>query len=282
MSGHGSGPIGDSALRREDARFLVGRGRYVTDLPFEAALHVAIVRSPHAHARIAGVDASAARALPGVRGVFVLDDLPELRGALPPPVVPGVVLQPHRQSALADGVVRFAGEPVAVVVASDAYRAADGAEAVRVEYEPLPAVLDPEQAVMPGAACVHAHWSTNVGASVTLETGDVDGAIARAPVVITRRFRCGRVTALPMEPRAVAARWDGAAPLLHLWSSAQMPYVVRQRVADALALPLEAVRVTAPDVGGGFGTKGPVYPEELIAATLARRLGAAVRWTDTR
>ncbi len=282
MSEHTSGSIGDGVRRREDARFLVGRGRYVTDLPFESALHVVIVRSPHAHARIAGVDAAAARALPGVHGVFVLDDLPELRGALPPPVVPAVTVQPHRQSALADGVVRFVGEPVAVVVAGDPYRATDAAEAVRVEYEPLPAVLDPEQAVMPGAPSVHAHWGTNVAASVALETGDVDGAIAGALVVVTRRFRCGRVTALPLEPRAVAARWDPATPLLHLWSSAQMPYVVRQRVADALALPLESVRVTAPDVGGGFGTKGPVYPEELIVAALARRLGAAVRWTDTR
>ena len=282
MSGDPSGSLGHAVLRREDARFLVGAGRYVTDLPFGAALHVAIVRSPHAHARIVSVDTRAARALPGVRGVFVLDDLPELRGALPPPVVPAVVVQPHRQSALADGVVRFVGEPVAVVVADDAYRATDGAEVVRVEYEPLPAVGDPERAVEPGAPGVHAHWGTNVAATVGLATGDVDGAIARAPVVVTRRFRCGRVTALPMEPRAVAARWDPATPLLHLWSSAQMPYVVRQRVADALALPSEAVRVTAPDVGGGFGTKGPVYPEELIVATLARRLGAVVRWTDTR
>lgn len=268
--------------RREDARFVIGGGRYVTDLPFETALHVAIVRSPHAHARIAAVDTTAARTMPGVRGVFVLADLPELRGALPPPVVPAVFVQPHRQSALADGIVRFVGEPVAVVVADDAYRATDGVEAVHVEYEPAPAVLDPERAVEPGAPGVHAHWRTNVAASVALETGDVDGAIARAPVVVTRRFRCGRVTALPMEPRAVAARWEAATPLLHLWSSAQMPYVVRQRVADALALPLEAVRVTAPDVGGGFGTKGPVYPEEIIVAALARRLGTAVRWTDTR
>ena len=282
MSEHSSGAIGAGVRRREDARFLIGGGRYVTDLPFAAALHVAVVRSPHAHARIAGVDATAARALPGVRGIFVLEDLPELRGALPPPVVPAVIVQPHRQSALADGVARFVGEPVAVVVAADPYQATDAADAVRIQYEPLAAVLDPERAVEAGTPLVHGHWPTNVAAGVALETGDVDGAIARAPVVVTRHFRCGRVTALPMEPRAVAARWDAATPLLHLWSSAQMPYVVRQRVADALALPLEAVRVTAPDVGGGFGTKGPVYPEEMIVAALARRLGAVVRWTDTR
>jgi CO/xanthine dehydrogenase Mo-binding subunit len=240
-----------------------------------------MVRSPHAHARIAGVPLAAARARPGVRGVFVLDDLPELRGALPPPVVPAVAVQPHRQSALADGVVRFAGEPVAVVVATDPYLAADAAEAVRVEYEPLAAVLDPEQALAPDAPRVHP-WDGNVAATVALQAGDVDAALAGAPVVVGRRFRCGRVTALPLEPRAVGARWDPAASGLQMWSSTQMPYAVRQRVADALGLPLDAVRVVAPDVGGGFGTKGPVYPEELIVAALARRLGAAVRWTDTR
>ena len=274
--------IGQGVRRREDARFLAGRGRYVTDLPFESALHVALVRSPHAHARIVRVDTDAARARPGVRGVFILEDLPELRGALPPPVVPAVSVKPYRQSALVDGVARFAGEPVAVVVAGDPYRASDAAEAVRVDYAPLPAVVDPEQAVRPDAPCVHAGWGTNVAAAVALGSGDVDAALGRAPVVVTRRFRCGRVTALPLEPRAVAARWDPVTPALHVWSSTQMPYAVRQRVAEALGLPLDTVRVVAPDVGGGFGTKGPVYPEDVIVAALARRLGAAVRWTDTR
>ncbi|MBI1736516.1 MAG: xanthine dehydrogenase family protein [Candidatus Rokubacteria bacterium] len=268
--------------RREDGRFLVGRGRYVSDLPLAPALHVAIARSPHAHARIVRVDADAARGRPGVRGVFLLRDLPELRGALPPPVVPAVSVQPYRQSALAGEVVRFAGEPVAAVVADDAYHASDAADALRIDYDPLPAVVDPEQAVAPDAPCVHESWGTNVAAGVSLETGDVDAALARAHLVTTRRFRCGRVTALPLEPRAVAARWDPVAAELHVWSSTQMPYAVRQRIADALGLPVARVRVVAPDVGGGFGTKGPVYPEDLIVAALARRLGVAVRWTDTR
>ena len=274
--------IGRPVRRREDERLLTGRGRYVTDLPLAAALHAAIVRSPHAHARLTSVGVGAARARAGVRGVFVLDDLPELRHALPPPAVPAVAVKPYRQSALADEVVRFAGEPVAVVVADDPYAATDAADAVRVEYDPLPALLDPERALLPDTPPVHLHWATNVAATIALETGDVDAVLRTAPVVVTRRFRCGRVTALPLEPRAVAARWDPAAPGLQLWSSTQMPYAVRQRVADALGLPLDTVRVIAPDVGGGFGTKGPVYPEELIVAALARRLGAPVRWTDTR
>jgi CO/xanthine dehydrogenase Mo-binding subunit len=276
------GGVGQPVRRREDARFLTGRGRYVTDLDLGPALHAAIVRSPHAHARVVAVDGGPARAHAGVRGVFVLADLPELREALPPPVVPAAAVKPYRQSALAGDVVRFAGEAVAVVVADDAYRASAAAEAVRVDYEPRPAVLDPEQAARPGATLVHEAWGTNVSADVALETGDVDGALARAPFVVSRRFRCGRVTALPLEPRAVAARWDPPTTTLHVWSTTQMPHAVRQRVAEALGLPLDAVRVVAPDVGGGFGTKGPVYPEELIVAALARRLGITVRWTDTR
>jgi aerobic carbon-monoxide dehydrogenase large subunit len=282
VSGPTASGIGQSVRRREDGRFLAGRGRYVTDLPFESALHVAMVRSPHAHARIVGVDAWPAKALSGVRDVLLLGDLPELRGALPAPAVPAAPVRPYRQSPLADGVVRFAGEAVAVVVATDPYRASDGADAVRVEYEALPASIDAEGALEPGAPLVHPKWGTNVAASVALEAGDLEAALRRAEVVITRRFRCGRVTALPLEPRAVAARWDPVTPCLQVWSSTQMPYGVRQRVADALDLPPETVRVVAPDVGGGFGTKGPVYPEELIVATLARRLGSPVRWSDTR
>ena len=274
--------IGQPARRREDLRFLTGRGRYVSDLPLEHAAHVAVVRSPHAHARIVRVDAGTARAQPGVLGVFSLADLPELRGALPPPVVPGVAVKPYRQSALADGVVRFSGEAVAVVVATDSYAATDGAVAVGVEYEPLLATVDPEAALEAGAQLVHADWGTNVAATLTLEMGDFETALRRAAIVVTRRVRCARLTALPLEPRTAAARWDRATASLHVWSSTQMPYGVRQRIAEALGLAPEAVRVTAPDVGGGFGTKGPVYPEELIVATLARRLGRPVCWTDTR
>jgi carbon-monoxide dehydrogenase large subunit len=271
-----------SVPRREDRRFLVGEGRYVADVPIESALAVAIVRSPHAHARIVRIDAGEACRLPGVIGAFSLSDLPELRGALPPPAVPAAGVKPYRQSALADGLVRFAGEPVAAVVATDPYLAADAAAAVRVDYDPLPAVLDPVRGADDPTALVHAEWGTNVAATVTLETGDLDDTLARAHLVVRRQLRCSRVSALPMEPRAVAARWDPVTASLHVWSSTQMPYGVRQHIARAMGLAAESVRVTAPDVGGGFGTKGPVYPEELIVATLARRLGHPVGWTDTR
>jgi CO/xanthine dehydrogenase Mo-binding subunit len=274
--------IGASVRRTEDGRFLTGRGRYVGDLRLDGALHLAVVRSVHAHARIAAIDTTRARATEGVAGVFTLDDLPELRGVLPPPPVAAVSLKPYRQSALADGLVRFAGEPVAVVVAASPYAAADGAAALHVAYEPLAAAVDPERAIEPGAPLVHPEWATNVAATVGLASGDVDAALRGADLVVTRRFGFGRMSAAPMEPRAVAARWDAVTGTLHLWSTAQIPYVVAQRVAEALRTPVDAVRVTAPDVGGGFGCKGPVYPEEVIAAVLARRLGRPVRWTESR
>src|SRR5437867_4465062 len=152
--------IGTSIKRKEDDRFLRGRGRYVDDLRVPDALHLAIVRSVHAHARIVTVDVTRARETDGVAGAFTLDDLPELRGALPPPPVAAVSLRPYRQSALADGVVRFAGEPVAVVVAGSPYAAADGAAAVAIEYEPLAAATDPERAADSGAPLVHGEWTT--------------------------------------------------------------------------------------------------------------------------
>jgi CO/xanthine dehydrogenase Mo-binding subunit len=274
--------IGTSIKRKEDGRFLTGRGRYVDDLRVPDALHLAIVRGVHAHARIVSIDTARARDVEGVAGAFTLDDLPELQGALPPPPVAAVSLPPYRQSALADGVVRFAGEPVAAVVATSPYAAADGAAALSVEYEPLAASIDPQRAADPGAPLVHAEWATNVAATVALGFGDTDAALRDADLVVTRRFSFARMSAAPMEPRAVVARWDPVTGTLHLWSTAQIPYVVAQRVAETLRVPLDAVRVTAPDVGGGFGCKGPVYPEEVIAATLARRLGRPVRWTETR
>src|SRR3989441_176231 len=274
--------IGTSVKRRKDERFLTGRGRYVDDLRVPGALHLAVVRGVHAHARIVSIDSTRARGIEGVVAAFTLDDLPELREVPPPPPVAAVSLEPYRQSALADGIVRFAGEPVAVVAATSAYAAADGAAAVAVEYEPRPAAIDPERAGGPDAPLVHPEWATNVAATVSLAFGDADAALRGADLVVTRRFRFGRMSAVPMEPRAVAARWDAVTGTLHLWSTAQIPYVVAQRVAEALRVPVGAVRVTAPDVGGGFGCKGPVYPEEVIAATLARRLGRPVRWTETR
>ena len=214
--------IGASVRRTEDRRFLTGRGRYVDDLPLEGALHIALVRSMHAHARVSRVDRARLRGLPGIAGVFTLDDLPELREALPPPAVAAVSLQAYRQSALADGRVRFVGEPIAVVVASDPYRAADGAAAVTVDYEPLPAAIDAEWALAADAPLVHSDWGTNLAASVALARGDADAALAGADIVVTRRFSFGRMNAATLETRAVAARSSSAIPATS-WSPTAAP-----------------------------------------------------------
>jgi len=163
--------IGHPVARREDARFLAGRGRYVTDLPLGDALAMVVVRSPHAHASIASIALAEARRMPGVIGAYQLTDLPELRGALPPPVVPAVPVKPYRQSALADGIVRFAGEPVVAIIAVDPYRATDAAATVRVEYEPLTAAIDPLRAADDLSALVHPDWGTNVAATVVPQSG---------------------------------------------------------------------------------------------------------------
>lgn len=274
--------IGQAAKRREDGRLLRGAGRYVDDLGLPGTLALAIVRSLHAHARILDVDAAAARAVPGVCGVFTLDDLPELRDALPPPVMNALAVRPYRQSALVDDRARYAGEPIAVVVADSAHVAADAAEQVRVTYGQLLAVASAERAREPGAPLVHPDWGTNVAGGLEVETGDVERAFADADLVISRRLIAGRMFGLPLEPRAVLARWEPIDGTLTLWSSTQVPYGVREYVMAALDLPRTAVRVVAPDVGGGFGPKAVIYQEELIAAALARRLSRPVKWTETR
>lgn len=274
--------IGAEVRRREDARLLTGAGCYVDDVRLEGALHLALVRSPHAHARIRRVTAADALSRPGVVAVLTLDELPEVRDALPLPPVPAVRVRAYRQSALADGVVRFVGEPVVAVLGATPAAAADGAAAVVVEWTPLAAAADPEAALAPGAPLVHPEWGDNLAATVAVESGDVERALARAAAVVTREFRVGRLAATPLEPRAVAARWDVATRTLDIWASTQLPFGVRDTIAHALGVAAPSVRVIAPDVGGAFGAKGPVYPEEVLVAALARRWGRAVRWADTR
>lgn len=274
--------IGVAAKRKEDRRFITGAGRYVDDLVLPGTLYLGIVRSQHAHADVLLIDPDRPLAISGVRGVFTLADLPELSDALPPPVMNALPVRPYRQSALAGARARYVGEPVAAVVAESPYVLLDALDAVRVEYEPLPAVTNAERARESGSPLVHPEWGTNVGGTLEVGFGDMEGAFARSDLVILRRFDVGRVTGLPLEPRGVLARWEDASGALTLWSATQMPYGVREYVADALDLPRTAVRVITPDVGGGFGPKAVVYQEELLAAALARRLGAPIKWTERR
>jgi len=274
-------PIGLSVKHREDRRLLTGRGHYVDDVRLPHLCHAAIVRSPHAHARILDVDARRATALPGVVAVLTIADLPECAAAVPS-LVTSPRFRPYVQSAIAGPKVRHAGEAVAVVVADDVYRAADAAEVLDVRYAVLPAVATVEAALAKGAARVFDEWPDNVAGPSAGAVGDVTRGFAQAHVVVEARLSVPRVAAMPIEPRGVVAQPDAPDGRLTVWASTQMPFAVRAAVAAALDLAEEQVRVIAPDVGGGFGAKGHVYPEDVLIPAVARRLGRAVKWIETR
>jgi carbon-monoxide dehydrogenase large subunit len=272
-------PIGASPRRREDARLLAGAGRYLDDLRRPGTLHLALVRSVHAHARVAKVAVDAARAMPGVVAAFTAADLPEVARPIPGPFGGTPATRPFAQPVLARDVVRYVGEPLAAVVAEDPYRVADAVEAVVVDYEPLPPV---PRAGAADAAVLHPDWPDNAAAVARGAIGDVDAAFAGADLVVHERFRHPRLTAVTIEPRGVLAYRDPEADLLVVWSSTQNPYLVRDAIAVGLGWPAERIRVRAPDVGGGFGPKGSVYPEELLVPAVAVRLGRPVKWVETR
>jgi carbon-monoxide dehydrogenase large subunit len=277
--------IGQSPPRREDERLVTGRGRFVDDIAPAGALHVAIVRSTHARARIVGIDAAAARALPGV-SVFLADDLPELEAPLPShhadPANPYVRLDtPRAQPPFARGEVRYVGEPIAAVVAPDPYLAADAAEAVRVDYEPWAAVLDAEAAMGDGVPPVH-EGLPNVVGHVSASIGDVERAFAEADVIVEDHPHHGRVCSMALETRGVCAQFDRATQTLTIWAGHQAPYAVRADVAPRVGLPADSVRVVVPDTGGGFGPKEGVYTEDVLVPVLAVRLGRPVKWIQTR
>jgi carbon-monoxide dehydrogenase large subunit len=277
--------IGQSPLRKEDERLVTGRGRFVDDIAPRGLLHVALVRSTHARARILAIDTASARLLPGV-SVFVAGDLPELdtplHAAHADPGNPYVRLDtPRPQHPLASGETRYVGEPIAVVVAPDPYTAADAAEAVRVEYEPLPAVLDAEAAMRADAPAVHAGASNVVGHAGTV-VGDVERAFAEADVIVEDHPSHGRVSSMALETRGICAQFDAVTQSLTIWAPHQAPYAVRSAVAGRLGLPVESVRVVVPDTGGAFGPKEHVYSEDVLVPALAYRLGRSVKWIQTR
>ena len=274
-------PIGLSVKRREDRRFLTGRGRFVDDVRLPRLVHAAIVRSPHAHARVVDVNAQRARAHPGVVAVLTIADLPECTAAVPP-LVATPKFRAYAQPAIAGPKVRHAGEAVAVVVADDAYGAADAADAVEVRYETLPAAATVEAALAPGAARVFDEWPDNVAGPSTGTVGDVARGFAQAHAIVEARLTVPRIAAMPIEPRGIVALPDAPDGRLTVWTSTQVPFAVRSAIAAALGLAEEQVRVIAPDVGGGFGAKGHVYPEEVLIAAVARRLGRSVKWIEMR
>ena len=278
------GTIGDRLPRKEDARLLTGEARYVDDLQIPGALWVGFVRSPYAHARIGSIDASAAQAMPGVRHVFTGADLRDAWANPMPcawPVTEDMKAPDHWPVAV--DTANYAGDAVAVVVADSRYAAADAVDAVAVDYEPLDPVVDLEDALS-DRVLVHEGLGTNRSYTWTLapEPDAVDRAFAEAAHTVQERYLQQRLIPAAMEPRGVAAVPGAYGGDLTIYSSTQIPHILKIMTAVTCGLPEQKLRVIAPAVGGGFGSKLNVYAEELVAVALARRLGVPVRWTETR
>lgn len=275
--------VGTARLRKEDARLITGQTRWTDNIDTTGLLHLAILRSPMAHARVDRVDVSPALERPGVVAAFAGADLAEGMGSLPCawPVTEDIVLPDHPPIAVDE--VRYAGDPVAVVVARDRYAAADALEAIEVDYTPLPPVLDLERALAEDSPLVHADKGTNRCYDWPLRTGeDFEAVRRRAEVTLKRRYHQQRLIPNAMEPRAVVVTPVAAADEYTVYSSTQIPHILRVMLAVVTGVPEHRLRVVAPDVGGGFGSKLQVYGEEAIALTVARRLGRPVKWTESR
>jgi aerobic carbon-monoxide dehydrogenase large subunit len=277
----GNGYVGQAIRRKEDPPLITGRGRYVDDIQLPGTLHAVIVRSPEAHAKITSIDASPAEARPGVQLVLTGEDLKDLAAPLPMAwAPPGVEVKTPEHWPLARGKVCHVGDPVAVVVADTKYGAVDAAEEIYVEYEPLPVVIDPEAALQSDSPVIHEQFGTNHSYDWSLGSEDVEDALAGAEVVVERRIVNHRTAGAAIEPRAAIAEWR--AGYLTLYSTTQVPHLVRLQLAGVLGVAEDHFRVVAPDVGGGFGSKLNIYGEEALVAYLSRRLERPVRWTATR
>jgi carbon-monoxide dehydrogenase large subunit len=279
--------LGDSVPRKEDRRFITGAGRYVEDVRLPGMLHVAFVRSAHAHANIRGIDVEQALSIPGVVAVITGEEWPELGAKLPElngsvtltsPYIDSLSVPPH---VLFPKTVTYVGEHIAAVIAETSYLAADGVAAIGVDYEPLPVAADIEAALQPMAPRVHAGYDNTVG-HLKHAVGDCTSAFAAADIVFEKRLETQSVKSMAIECRGVAAQWDAVTDTLNVWSTIQFHYMLRDTIANILGLPSENVRVVARDIGGGFGLKGVLHAEDVIVPLIARRLGRPLRWIETR
>lgn len=273
--------VGQPILRKEDPEFLTGTARYTDDLVAPGMLWMAVVRSPYAHARIRSVDVSHALAIQGVVAAYAATDF-EWAGPLLMawPVTDDIHNPPHYP--LATDKARYQGEGVAVVVAESRAVAADGAEAIVVDYEPMEAVTDVEAAVADDAPLVHEDIETNRSYSWTNANGDVEAVFSKAPVVVKERYRVQRQVPNAMEPRAVLVEPNLGSGQFTMWSSTQIPHILRTAMTLATGVPESKLRIVAPRVGGGFGSKLQVYPEEALALAIAGKLGRPIKWTEGR
>ncbi len=280
------GYIGAPIPRREDARLLTGRGTFVDDLEMPGVAHAAMVRSPHAHARVRRIDTEAARALPGVLAIVTAEDIADIQKPWParmPSPVPGTSVRHCVRHTLPVAKVRHAGEVVAVVVAESRALAEDARDLVEVEYEVLPVVATAAAALAPGASLVYEELGDNIAAHIIQRVGHPERAFASADHTLRETFRVMRGGSHSMEGRAVVARYDEALDSFTVWDATQAPHAIRAMLAYLFDLPEHRVRVIAPpDVGGGLGPKTSFYPEEALVCWLARRLRRPVKWIEDR
>ena len=272
--------FGKRVRRQEDPRLITGTATYLDDLKIPGMHHACIVRSPHGAARIKGINTKAAAGMPGVAAIFTGTDIKHLGPVPCAASLPGLRVPHHH--LLAQDRVYFCGHPVAVVVATDRYLARDAADAIEVDYEPLPAVTDPEKAIAPGAAPVHPEWPDNVAFNFHQEGGDTAQAFRDADVVVRQRITSQRLIPTAMEARGVVAEWRAGEKSLTLHTSTQIPHLVRTLVAGILGMPENLMRVITPEVGGGFGSKLNVYAEEALMAFIARQINHPVKWVESR
>jgi carbon-monoxide dehydrogenase large subunit len=277
--------VGRSMKRLEDPRLITGVASYVDDLHPPGLLHAAFLRSPYAHARIGRINVEAARKMPGVVGVFTGADVNAKCGNVPcASDIPGLKAPAH--TVLAGERAYFVGHAVAVVIARDRYTAVDALDAIEVEYEPLPAVTDPERALEPGSPLTHPDLGTNVAFTWSLTTSsdetEIERLFAQADRVIKQRIVHQRLTPMAMEPRGLVAQWSRGDQALTLWTSTQIPHLVRTLLPGMISVPENRIRIVAPEVGGGFGSKLNLYIEEALCSYLAIKLNAPIKWIESR
>ena len=276
--------FGSAIRRREDPRLLTGAGTFTDDIQLPGMVHAAMLRSPHAHARIKGIDTTAAKAAPGVLGVFTGTDTAGRLKAMPCAwLLPNSNLKVAEYPVMATDTVHYVGDIVAVVVAKTAYQAYDALDLIQVRYEPLPAVVDPQKALAKGAPELHASVPGNEAFHWTVAGGDAAAAFSAPGVVVVKdRIVQQRLIPTAMEPRSAVAQWMAASGELTLWNTTQNPHIARFIGSIVIGVPEDKLRVVAPDVGGGFGSKIPQYPGEFIACFCAMTLNRPVKWTETR
>src|SRR5579883_585343 len=279
--------LGTPIKRREDPRLITGQATYVDDIKLPGMLYMSVLRSPYGHARINSINTEAARNLPGVKAVYTAEDMKGAVGNVAIAVPLGQIAQGMGvHGPLAEGKVRFYGDPVAVVIAEDRYTARDARDLIEVDYEPLPAVVDVEKAMQPDAPLLYEEFGSNVAFSMSPPTDEIDKVfqqtLADGGVVVKQRLVNQRVAPVPMETRGVVADYRKAGKSLTVWSSSQIPHLLRNILAALVGLPQHQVRVIVPEVGGGFGCKLNIYPEEMAASFASMRLGLPVKWIEDR